>query len=1043
MEPALDRNWLITSLLGGSKLVNRNIFDIAFESDPQNGSMRCIWVASSDGLHHYDGYRWRRFAKENGLPSNFVRAVLVTRAGKLWVGTDRGAGVFDGKSFSRFGSDGGLAGQNVRRILEDTDGSLWFCSDSWPLASGAGGITRWQNGMWQSWTRKDGLPSDYVVNYFRSSDGRQFVMTSEGVAQFGSHGFTLPLAQLASPGMNWGSAAMAESPSSGPIIVTGKEVFIWKSGRWSSLPTVMRHEHGLAVTADGKIFGCGRRGENERVFVEWTGSGWRPVSATFPTTHDYVENLREGPDGSLYVVGFDCLRRWQRRGAEWSVYPGMPRPLTLDDTGSVWSMDDRGLYRTTTGGVWQPVSKPGKSLLSGPRGFWWWNDSQLMHWDGNGSPQASALSRDVHPSTLLSVTLDIEGDPWVQSRDVAGTLQVVHWRKSRAISVIPLGGAAWAIGAASPAGGMWYLVHRKDGRNALLRLSGDQEAFAVPPELISQYKNSIFADRSGSVWLMGDTGLHRWRRERPSTWEKIDAIQGASVAGALEQGGALWFMVDGTIGGKNGLALFRNGKWKTFDTDPIFSWCLSGGELLVGSKAKFYQLAGNGSSFPLAIRLPEPEPVIGIVRDRAGNYWLGTPEGTFQFRPAASAPETVVVSSDNEIIEGRKFRNRVRGASAFNPPAPSANFAYSWRIDKGAWTPFTAQVERTFESRGLGLGVHHLLVRTRDNSMNIDPTPADITFRVLPIPFQSRRWFWPALAAIGVLLSGLTLATAAARFKLSRQAARLEEMVEERTAELKTREEELRRSNRALQRTNDDLRQFSWAASHDLQEPLRMVVTYTQFLAKRYADRFDDTGRQFMNYAVEGAFRAQALLQALLEYWQVSEGGADVAPKAVDLNETLRKALTHLEILMLESGANVTAQPLPTLAVSEVAFLQLFQNLFSNAIKYARPGVPPQIEVSAKLAGDEWVFTIKDNGIGIAPEHRTMIFQLFKRLNGNRYAGAGIGLALCAKIVENLGGRIWVESEPGAGSTFQFAVPAAKSEDHAATQVVPAAEPVR
>jgi light-regulated signal transduction histidine kinase (bacteriophytochrome) len=203
-----------------------------------------------------------------------------------------------------------------------------------------------------------------------------------------------------------------------------------------------------------------------------------------------------------------------------------------------------------------------------------------------------------------------------------------------------------------------------------------------------------------------------------------------------------------------------------------------------------------------------------------------------------------------------------------------------------------------------------------------------------------------------------------------------------------------------------------------------MVVTYTQFLAKRYESKLDDTGKEFISYAVEGAHRVHMLLQALLEYWQIGEANDDPARK-IDSSAVLKKALDQLAMMLTESGAVVTFSEMPTVHASESALVQLFQNLVSNAIKYRNPELPPQIGVSARrISGSEWQFSVEDNGIGIAPEHQQLIFKLFKRLNGSRYAGKGIGLALCAKIVENFGGRMWVESEVGRGSTFHFTIPA-------------------
>jgi two-component system CheB/CheR fusion protein len=234
---------------------------------------------------------------------------------------------------------------------------------------------------------------------------------------------------------------------------------------------------------------------------------------------------------------------------------------------------------------------------------------------------------------------------------------------------------------------------------------------------------------------------------------------------------------------------------------------------------------------------------------------------------------------------------------------------------------------------------------------------------------------------------------------------------------------ELRRYAEDLRKTNEDLKQFIYAASHDLQEPLRMVVAHTQLVAGRYADRLDSAGGLSMKYAVEGALRMEALISGLREFWQLSEH-AEEKRTLVDCNDVLRQALLNLETSIAENRAVITHGHLPTIMASEAPLIELFQNLLGNALKYKRDE-PPKIHVSAVRKGSEWIFTVRDNGIGIDPKHTQQIFGVFKRLHPrDKYSGTGIGLAICQKIVERYGGRIWVESEPGKGSEFKFTLPA-------------------
>ena len=202
-----------------------------------------------------------------------------------------------------------------------------------------------------------------------------------------------------------------------------------------------------------------------------------------------------------------------------------------------------------------------------------------------------------------------------------------------------------------------------------------------------------------------------------------------------------------------------------------------------------------------------------------------------------------------------------------------------------------------------------------------------------------------------------------------------------------------------------------------------MVMSYTQLLSQRYSGKFDRQADEFIAYTLEGAQRMKSLLEDLREYWSVN-GGRLEKRLPVDPHLVLERARQSLDIASKESGASITYDPLPTIMTEEAPLAILFQNLIGNAIKYRRPGAPPCIHVSSQKDADEWRFSVTDNGIGIEAKYLDQIFLPFQRLHGAEYAGSGIGLALCKKIVERYGGRIWVESTPGMGSTFFFTIPA-------------------
>ena len=236
----------------------------------------------------------------------------------------------------------------------------------------------------------------------------------------------------------------------------------------------------------------------------------------------------------------------------------------------------------------------------------------------------------------------------------------------------------------------------------------------------------------------------------------------------------------------------------------------------------------------------------------------------------------------------------------------------------------------------------------------------------------------------------------------------------------------LQRRTRELERSNAELEQFAYVASHDLQEPLRSISGFTGFLSRRYRGRIGGDGERYLERIIAAAARMEKLVLDLLQYSRV---GRDVAASApVDVENLLAQELDNLERAVSESGASVTHGELPKVHADPSLLAQVLRNLVGNALKF-QSAEPPEVAVSCHRRQDEWVFAVRDNGIGIEPEHAARIFDIFKRLHTRaEYEGTGIGLAVCRKAVESMGGRIWVESKPDAGATFYFTLPATPGE---------------
>lgn len=280
-------------------------------------------------------------------------------------------------------------------------------------------------------------------------------------------------------------------------------------------------------------------------------------------------------------------------------------------------------------------------------------------------------------------------------------------------------------------------------------------------------------------------------------------------------------------------------------------------------------------------------------------------------------------------------------------------------------------------------------------------------------------------------LVGTTAGRLASEVELRKHRQRLEERTEQlvktnselegQIAKRKEAEAILKQTLADLTRSNEDLQQFAYVSSHDLQEPLRNVTSCLQLLEQKYKDKLDDDADQYIHYAVEGASRMKALILDLLAYSRIGTKGKPL--QSVDCEQVLLQAVENLASAITEAAAEITHDPLPSITADDTQLLQVFQNLIGNAVKFRRD-VPARIHVSAEKNTNEWVFSVKDHGIGIKSQYLEKIFVIFQRLHKrSQYDGTGMGLAIVKKVVERHGGRVWVESQPGVGTTFYFAIP--------------------
>lgn len=358
--------------------------------------------------------------------------------------------------------------------------------------------------------------------------------------------------------------------------------------------------------------------------------------------------------------------------------------------------------------------------------------------------------------------------------------------------------------------------------------------------------------------------------------------------------------------------------------------------------------------------------------------------------------DCVLVDFQMPGIDGPKFCREVRAAASPSASTSIILIMLSGHEDKG-------HIQRGFEA-----GADDYVPKSADTSVLRARIAAPLRRKYL---LDQNRRILDELREREVKLI---------RAQAEREAAEYRAMMADQLAAANL---ELENANRQLDRANHELEEFAYSIGHDLQEPLRMIGVYSQLLQRKYADQLDAQAQQFIGFCVEGARRMDQFIKDLLTYAQATRDDGAVPQEWVDFNQIAANAIDNLAGPRRETGAVVDAGFLPTLYVDGTRFQQVVQNLVANAIKYRKPGVPPHISISSKREDDGWLISVRDNGLGVEPEHRETIFALFKRVQREGSTGTGLGLAICRGIVTRRGGKIWVESEPGQGSVFHFFVP--------------------
>jgi len=1006
-----------------------------------------LWIGTDDGLNRFNREKetFTRYfhdpEKPNSLSNNKVFTIFEDRSESLWIGTDNGLNKFDRKdeSFKRYQFDPenpqSLSDNHIRCILEDTSGILWVGTDN--------GLNRF-NRKEKTWFRfqsdiKDpnSLSHNSINSICEDSSGMLWIGTDEGLNHF--------------------------DPTTGKFIQYKHIANDSKSLSDDWIHVV--YQDRLGILWIGTNEGGLNRFEREKgEFICYKTDPNNPYSLS----SNRIYSLCEDQSGVIWVGtygGAICkFNREPKRFKHFTHDPKNPNSLSHmfvrsfyeDQSGTLWVGTDGGglnKYDQENGQFIHYRYNPRDTAsLSNDRVFSIVEDSSGVFWIGTYGgglnrfdPKSGKFTRyrysPTDPNTLSDDRIRViyEGQPgvlWIGTdggglnkfETVKGIFTRYRYDPSDPNSLS--NDRTWSI-LKSDSDSMWIATFG-GGLNKFDLEKGQFFHYRFDPDdpnsLSNDYITTLYKDQSGILWIGSNgEGLIRFdpQEETFSNFSESEGLAGSAIYGILEDDeGNLW------ISTNNGLSKFnpQTETFRNYDAnDGLQSNEFNGGSRYKSPKGEMFFGGINGfnSFYPETIKDNPHIPYVVITNFRIFNKVV-----PIQEEKDGKSPLTKSITEIDKIELSYRDNMLSFEFAALHYVFPDRNkYAYMMEgLDKD-WI-YTSSAQRFATYTNLNPGEYIFRVKASNNDGIWNEEGVSLKIKIVP-PFWQTWWF-RSLVIVTLLL--LLLGVYQIRTSSIRKRARqLEEMVEERTAELKKEiaermqaEEKLRKMAEDLERSNKELEQFAYIASHDLQEPLRMVASYAQLLAKRYKGKLDSDADEFIDYAVDGANRMQRMINDLLTYSRVGTRDKPFVPTDCEL--VLNYVMTNLQVLIKERSAKVTHDTLPTIIADEFQLIQLLQNLISNAIKFCDKE-SPRIHISAEKKTEEWLFSVRDNGIGIDSQHAERIFQIFQRLYGrNEYPGTGIGLAVCKRIVERHGGRIWVDSELGKGSTFYFTIPVRRKE---------------